>query len=142
MFKFQWLRAVSGSLALIVMILLTLFAGTRIFFLVGYGYEFLDYPHTGVLHEYYYMQPYVLELRILTNWLIVIGFFCYLLKLKSGLYIFAVVFLIKSLEVWMPSVFSGRVLFIPGEWAYKLVPTIFWLAVLLVVYFRLKSVDS
>ena len=118
--------------------LLALFATVRIYFLVGYGYEWLDYPNTGILHEYYYMKPYVLELRILTNWMIIIGVFCYFLRFRSALYIFIIVFLVKSLETLAPNILSGYVLFVPGEWLHKILPIAFWLIILLATYLRVR----
>ena len=134
-----WIKTASGAVISIVMILLVLFAISRTYFLLGYGYEFLDYAHTGILHEYYYMQPYVLELRILTNCMLIVSVFCYFLKINVSLYIFTAVLFVKLIDIWIPSIFSGRVLFIPGDWPYKFVPSIFWLAIVIAVYFRCKK---
>ena len=135
----RWVKKACSVAISILMILLALFAITRIYYLVGYGYELLDYPHTGILHEYYYMHPYVLELRILTNWMIIVGVFCYFLKFNVSLFIFAAVLFVKLIDIWIPSIFSGRVLFVPGDWPYKFIPTIFWLGIVIAVYFRLKK---
>ena len=135
----RWLKIAGNIITSIVMLLVALYAISRIYFLVGYGYELLDYPHTGILHEYYYMPPYVLEFRILSNWTIIVGVFCYFLAFKGALYIFTFVLLIKLLGTWFPTLFSGYVLFVPGMWHYKLIPTIFWIAIVAIVFLKVRK---